>query len=400
MQYLGSKSRISPWIIESIQKHLPNSKYVLDLFAGTGAVSIEAQKKKLVPYLNDIQPYSAILLNSIFIEKRNGITELIKLLKTTDFNKRVFLNGREQFKGLQEQEEIFFIQNQNETLSWKAYQTFCSNTQNKWEKNEILSLKNANSWNLFSNYYANTYFGVRQCLELDLVRQLAEELPSNLRIHLLGATVSAMSMCVSSTTHLAQYLKPSSKLNAINLITKRRKSIIEYVIENLERVKKYPISSKSIVTNFDYIESINFCGLSKKKFTIYADPPYFKEHYSRYYHVLDTFLLYDYPYLSWNPQINSVTTGLYRENRIVSEFGLKTKVLKAFKKLFENAIRYKFPVALSYADSSLVKKQDIIDIAVESNFDVKLLTKKLMHSGQGQKRNKIVIEYLFLCIPK
>ena len=42
MQYLGSKKRISKWIINEIKEFFPKSSNFLDLFAGTGAVGIEA----------------------------------------------------------------------------------------------------------------------------------------------------------------------------------------------------------------------------------------------------------------------------------------------------------------------------------------------------------------------
>ena len=40
---------------------------------------------------------------------------------------------------------------------------------------------------------------------------------------------------------------------------------------------------------------------------VYADPPYTRDHYSRYYHLLDTLLLYDYP--------DPVGKGQYRLDR-------------------------------------------------------------------------------------
>ena len=48
---------------------------------------------------------------------------------------------------------------------------------------------------------------------------------------------------------------------------------------------------------------------------VYADPPYFEEHYSRYYHVLNTLCLYDYPSLAVNPQTHEFSAGRYREDR-------------------------------------------------------------------------------------
>ena len=61
--------------------------------------------------------------------------------------------------------------------------------------------------------------------------------------------------------------------------------------------------------------------------------PYFKEHYSRYYHVLNTLCLYDYPALPINPQTHELSIGRNREDRRGSDFGKKAKALGAFETL-------------------------------------------------------------------
>jgi adenine-specific DNA-methyltransferase len=130
---------------------------------------------------------------------------------------------------------------------------------------------------------------------------------------------------------------------------------------------------------------------------VYADPPYFKEHYSRYYHVLDTFFLYDFPYLTFNNLLDAITVGKYRENRIASTFGLRSQASGAFQILINKAKDLKSPLIISYADSSIVKKDHLENIIKDSGLKLEVLAKQLMHSGQGQKRNKIVTENLFIC---
>ena len=69
----------------------------------------------------------------------------------------------------------------------------------------------------------------------------------------------------------------------------------------------------------------------------------------------------------------------------------------AFKFLFNEGAKMQLPIVLSYASTSLVNKEDLVSIARNEGYYVEVLVKELMHSGQGQKRNKNVSEYLFIC---
>jgi adenine-specific DNA methylase len=58
MQYLGSKARISGWILDQVEKRFPESETFVDLFAGTGSVSLAARERRYRLVLNDLQPYA------------------------------------------------------------------------------------------------------------------------------------------------------------------------------------------------------------------------------------------------------------------------------------------------------------------------------------------------------
>lgn len=388
MQYLGSKLRIATWILNEIEKEFGKRDRFIDLMSGTGAVAHEANLRGYKIVANDIQPYSFIVLRSVFLEGKEGLDVLIDTLKTgldTDVD---LLKGRE---GLAEKlniEEKFKASLHEGHFDWEKYKQFCQTTHSEYQSSR-------KRFDLFSTYYPNTYFGVRQCLELDALQEIAANLPENLKVHLVAATISSMTHLVSSTTHLAQYLKPTSLATAKHLLERRTKSLIEAVVQRLENLQNYPTPKGSKVFNTDYREVLK--SLETNHSVVYADPPYFKEHYSRYYHVLDTFALYDFPELSFNDRINDVTVGRYRSERIVSDFGLKSKVEKAFRELFELSALKKMDVALSYASTSLLKAEHIKALAKEFGYSCKLKETTLLHSGQGQAaRNKKVTEFLFL----
>lgn len=398
MQYLGSKARISRWILDQIQREYPQVTTFVDLFAGTGSVSIDAQARDYNLLVNDLQPYSFIVLKSLFQEPRISLTEVtedIEKLKNDDY---LLSSGRSEAHNLLNEERIQFNKSNAFGWRWEQYKDFCESTELiKGSQKEVEDLGIKGDWNLFIKYYANTYFGVEQCLQLDALREYAQNHPlKSIRVHLLAATITAMTYAVSSTTHLAQYLKPTSLKRSIHLIQKRRISLINEVKERLKNLSTFHLPKKPAkIFQYDFRKALKEIPLDERSI-VYVDPPYFKEHYSRYYHVLDTFYLYDYPMLTYNKRISSTTVGRYRQDRYISDFGLKGAVQDAFSDLFSSIEKCGAKIAISYADTSLVAKEQLMSLAEKFNFKGTVKEIQLMHSGQGQPRNKNVKEYLFL----
>jgi adenine-specific DNA-methyltransferase len=81
---------------------------------------------------------------------------------------------------------------------------------------------------------------------------------------------------------------------------------------------------------------------------IYADPPYTDDQYSRFYHLLETLCLYDYPVVS--------RAGLYRPNRFQTAFSLKSKAQDALQKLIDASARAGADLVLSYPTNGLANK--------------------------------------------
>lgn len=400
MQYLGSKTRIAAWLIDSIVQKFPSTNVFFDLFSGTGTMSLKALQNGYRLYTNDVQPYSYVVLKSLFTEERTQLLELAKEVKLLSKSKKLLSNGRFQLEAIFEEEKDFFDSVQSRiNFNWRKYCTFSDQTQLVHSNKEIDLLKKSNEWNLFSKYYANTYFGVRQCLSLDTLREFADDLEPSLKYHLLASTISVMTYAVTSTTHLAQYLKPTSEDTARHIILRRSMDIIDLVSQRLQDLYNYPLPiKKAHVMNLDYQDAFEKVRMNKK-WVVYIDPPYFKEHYSRYYHVLDTFFLYDYPYLTFNPRTCYVTSGRYREDRIVSDFGLRSRVEKAFQSLLDVCYKCEAKLAISYASTSLVSQKRILELADNVGYKADFEQIKLIHSGQGQPRHRSVSEYLFLLEP-
>lgn len=395
MQYLGSKARITNWILDSINEEFSQCDTFFDLFAGTGSVSLEAAIRDYSILANDIQPYSYGILKSLFSLPKKQLQGLVPRLKDLKTKDKILGKGRSYLKKHLEQEDEFLKRLSTKSFKWKSYRKFCDETPIIDNNNDLKKISSGSSWCLFCRYYANNYFGVRQTLEIDALRQFADTLPSAQKENLIAAVISVLTFAVSSTTHLAQYLKPNSDRQARFLLKKRSISIVDGVIErivNLQTVQDY---TDGKIYNLDFMKALQKAP-SGSNTVVYADPPYFKEHYSRYYHVLDTFYLYDYPELTMNDRTKNITAGRYRDNRIRSDFGLKSKVADAFEAMLNECYKKRFHVAISYADTSLIGADQMLEIIEASGFKATVKQKGLLHSAQGQPGNKIAQEFLYL----
>ena len=79
---------------------------------------------------------------------------------------------------------------------------------------------------------------------------------------------------------------------------------------------------------------------------VYADPPYTKDQYSRYYHVYETLYLYDFP--------DSSGEGPARGDRFSTGFPVKSRVAETFTELFDAIANLKVPLVLSYPSNGLL----------------------------------------------
>ena len=392
MQYLGSKYRIAERILNLIRGKCSEQKRFVDLCSGTGTVALAAADSGYEIVCNDLQPYSAAILKSMFVESTACIEDLLQYLAVQNGDKHLLGKSRQRWADSLAEESDFFSRFEGGNWPWEDYARFCNETKisNGYETDN-------GDYDLFCKYYSNTYFGIRQCLEIDFLREYADRCSAPAKAHVLAATISAMTYTVSSTTHLAQYLKPKDKVSVERLYKRRKISIIEMVISGLKELtsmQNRPTAES--VHQMDYLDALGILNLGPDDI-VYVDPPYFKEHYSRYYHVLDTFYLYDYPELTYNPRIDDVTVGRYRKDRLSSDFGKKAKVKVAFNNIFEQISQSGSTLALSYAQTSLVSQDELISMAASSG--LKLLAQEgfvIMHSGQGQPRNQKVEDYLLL----
>ena len=132
--------------------------------------------------------------------------------------------------------------------------------------------------------------------------------------------------------------------------------------------------------------------------TVYADPPYCFVHYSRFYHALETLVLYDYPEIQ--KKNNVIVKGRYREDRHQSPFCIKTKVEDAFLDMFKGVESTKSQLALSYSNTGMISLETMMELAssVWDSSKIEILTTDHQHMTLGRQgtRYRDVKECLLL----
>ena len=411
LQYMGSKSRIISHICEPIIKN-KSIETVVDLFAGTGSVGYALKSHKNV-ISNDIEHYSYIINQAILNGCNFSEVDEVKFWSSVE-QQNLLLQGK--VSNAISAEKKFFVDN----VDYRLYQDFCEKTPSVFgiksgdlrmkELEELVShvtpgcKPSIDMPCLFLTYFANAYFGITQCCQIDALRSVIEYVKDEYTKNvLLTVLMSAMSAAASTTTHFAQFLKVKSNSTCKNLLSKRKINIIEECKTLLKEYRAVGLCDKEESTKFDcynldFAECLDSITLDNRTL-VYADPPYFKEHYSRYYHVLNTLCLYDYPALAVNPQTHELSIGRYREDRRVSDFGKKSKALGAFETLIKKCATAEAWLMMSYSDNSIV---DIVALQTlaEKQYDVLIEKVELSHSKQGRSSTSKVDEYIFICRPK
>ncbi|MBO9714255.1 DNA adenine methylase [Sphingomonas sp.] len=227
---------------------------------------------------------------------------------------------------------------------------------------------------LFTRQYADTFFGLRQALEIDAIVEavrgytptaLMEDAERWLMIA-LGRTMLRVS---TTTGHFAQFLSP--KLNNFRTFQRQRRRMIwQEWLESNEEMQ--PVGddiwrSQNRSFNEDALTLLpRLVSEKMKPSVIYADPPYTNDQYSRYYHVLETLFLYDYPSTSG--------AGVYRDGRFVTKFSLKSQSVASLEALVGSAARLGADLVLSYPTNGLAysKGFEIEDLLRRSYRDVEI----------------------------
>lgn len=422
LKYMGNKRKILNWLIPILDEYLNDGDTILDLFSGTSSVGY-ALKPRVKILANDIQEYSSVMSRALL--------EFEGKIHKDDFEKYL---AESYHKNLMRLMKIYGIAAKLEdkiivSEDVKKYKEFCVDIPrygelakkdkfklNKYSKEQYIKskrvLKTSFPYMLFVTYYPNTFFGLKQCMEIDSLRYAIDQIKSkNRRDVYLSCLIYAISRVVNSSGHFAEYLNHSSQKASQTILAQRKISILKSFLSKISQFtdlytqnkwqnKVYQNDYKNLVEELYNNKVINGIDL------IYIDPPYTNAQYSRFYHIPETLVKYDYPNITRSVLNHKFVKGGYRDDRHQSEFSNSSQTEKAFLDLFRTlSEKSNATLAVSYSDNSIIKPVDRL-IAIAKKY-YKTIDKKNghTHSAQGSKfrlngkGSREVHEYLLICRP-
>jgi len=430
-KYMGSKKPILDFIAKELESLTEPGDIIVDLMAGTHTIGY-ALKGRCRIIANDIQRYSLVigetLLNYYPQPLFNGEA-------VTAFKKYYSMNMRhleELFRMGINKERTLLEKHSEGIVSWETckessetYPNYGRKIQPEgwpeeylvlFDKHRIKAYRTLNKlapYNLFSIYYANSYLGIRQCAELDSLRYAIDKMcdewiPDNedleydahgLRCMLLSTLISTLSRINPGPGHWAAYPKINER-NCNYIMVQRRIKLIDLFMKKIagferELLNNHSTISDHVVANGDYTGFMD----DKKEYlrqakVIYLDPPYSQGHYSRFYHLIETLVLYDYPEISH--------MGRYRNDRHQSPFSSKEKIASAVGNVCEAAKDAGTILVISYSKGGIVPNDDAFLAILRKHYPAKKISVKRLsavHSKLGQAERMQTKEYIFTCLP-
>lgn len=414
--YMGTKRALRGYLIESLSSTLSADAVVVDLMCGSGSAS-SAFSRFWRTYASDLQTFCqhlAVVQGGGFSVK--AAQDLLSFLLPFAGQNAEALEGV-LAEPLSTEDVLFHSGITAEVLH--DYQRFiemfptypAEGNWDNWNPSGEVQKRQIDSrefpFCLFTCYFANTYFGLRQAIEVDSLRYAIEKInDEKCKQWALGALIATLSALGSTFGgHFAQPRFRNSK---------------DYRIENLSRVLE--LRSLSVMHEFSVrliklAEASESCvypvitldGPWQKALTeldkilpkassevlVYVDAPYKRDEYSRYYHVLETVVRYSYPSSTGVGRVPEKGT----DSRPTSEFFTRvtSRMNDALVNVLTGILKRGWICAWSYADSG---DANILEVLMETNNQININARSYAvpyeHKSQGGFRAKPVTEYLLL----
>ncbi|HKQ25785.1 MAG TPA: DNA adenine methylase [Burkholderiales bacterium] len=356
LTYMGTKRQLSPAIAEIVCA--AKKGIALDLFSGMCAIGSAIAPRRQV-WNNDIQRFAASVAAALFTPSSQPPRPQIvadRLYEYYRHNHEVLSTRyRQQIEKERATLNAKQISPVKEYLS--TYKDSHLNPQALTELAQLRSNPSQFPYRLFSLLYADTYFGVSQCVEIDSIVYAIQasakdrEFTPSQRLWLILSLGRALQRIATTTGHFAQYLEPKNATLSRYLV-QRDKPVWDTWLYSIPM--EGPIATEdwrkgNLVFNQDSLQLLS--NLRRRKIrpsVVYADPPYTKDQYSRYYHVLETLLTYDYPKVSGK--------GRYRDDRFFTPFSHKRTAVNAFRKMAAQTAALEADIVVSYPANGLLNQ--------------------------------------------
>lgn len=397
VRYMGTKRHMAASVQQALCQLVSTGRAV-DLFSGMGSVAESLSECNVPVVTNDALEFTACISRARFLGNRRSqtTTAAVEGLKPHFQHARarmladsasVLSAEREALDGTKADLSEFIARAKHVATSVEA-------RSNARAASEAAGLEH---YRLAQLYFAAGYISYEQAVEVDALRY-AIDLDGDLAMRdwYLAAWLSAISVLVNAPGHTAQFLRPNTDSAHARIVRTWRRSVWDEFDNALRRTQQVGTSNwrganEVLVTDaLDLVSS----GRLDNVDVIYADPPYTKDQYSRYYHVYETLYRYDYP--------DARGAGRVRSDRFTTGFSLKSSVRASFADLCRNVARMEVPLVVSYPTGGLLDQTGTTfrDVANRYFLNVDVTALDAQHSTMGASSGaskKTATENLYVC---
>lgn len=332
-RYSGSKRRLLDWIWENVSDLEFNN--VLDVFGGTGSVSLLFKTKGKTVYYNDLLKFNQIIGKAIVENSETTVTD-------EEVDSVLSFNGKPNIIFIQDQYSgVYFLDNENIWLDYAIQKI--SKVRDEYKRSILMA-------SLFQACLAKRPFNLFH------------------RKNLYIRTAKVVRTFGNKTT----WETPFPVLV--------RKYVTQY--------------NNAVFSNRRKNRVIGGChalDVMRKTDLVYLDPPYFSGktsqgiNYFNFYHFLEG--LADYS--NWETRLNPVTEMINISNQQqVSSFTKKSEILTSFEKLIANfSDRI---IVLSYQSEGLPSREELLRIFRENGKKVKVFEKEHRYALSAKKTTELL----------
>jgi len=372
VHYLGSKLRLTPVISAIVEELNPRRGRVVDLFSGSGVVaSALGQRQEVVAV--DIQEYARVLASALLQPRqlsRASLESLVAPILADELGQQLVQAWQPLL--VAEATAIHAAASGDseplaellESLPLAAHRPDGFDAVPARFRSAFLDVSeslaasrlDSSADSVLSRYYGGLYFGIEQSTHLDVLASRAIGLTQAERDTAVTGVLSTASAAVGTVgKQFAQPLRPRTRDGLPKAALWRRVAkdrslnVLDTFRQSIELLSGRPSAKAgSYAVRADYRE---FLGSFDQSVSVtYADPPYTRDHYSRFYHVLETISLHDEPSLSHsNLDRSRVSRGVYRTGRHQSPFSIVSEAPAAFDDLFALVRQHDSSLVLSYS---------------------------------------------------
>ncbi len=397
VRYMGTKRQIVHRVVPVVRDARRRGA-VLDLFCGMGSVPVGLADIAPVA-TNDALAFTAAFARARFLPGlRIPVSAVLTRLQPLYRAHLSWLSSR--FRAALRLENAAVEGDRRALISYMT--TFEHAANNQGTRRRAQSAKNARDHRhhqMCSLYYAAGYFSLRQAIQIDSIRAAIDGAQVEADPDwLLAAWLAAAATVINAPGHTAQFLKPSTAESAHRIRRTWRRDVWQLFgdrLSDLQPVGTRPWRLSNRVFVGDALQLVAGARPTNV-LTVYADPPYTRDQYSRYYHVYEALYRYEFPEIAG--------VGRTPIERFQTRFSLKTQVVSAFRDLLGALRAWDVRIILSYPTDGLLADAgwSIDDLAVEQGFRItRHISFPNEHSTLGASNGsntKEATENLYVCV--